>query len=76
MESIKSLNILPGFHIVDIVSKFCSVIGEKDVKAQTGLPAIFYYLNPGFPGQFSPIFQVFRHHFQAILIQFKNLRII
>ena len=37
-----------------------------DVK--TGLLAIFHHLNPGFPGQFSPIFQVFRHHFLVILI--------
>ena len=43
---------------------------------QSGLPAISYHLNPGFPGQFSPIFQVYRHHFQVVLIQFKNLRII
>ena len=42
----------------------------------SGLPAIFYHLNPGFLGQFLPIFQVFRHHFQVILIQFKNLRTI
>ena len=45
-------------------------------KALAGLPALFYHLNPGFPCQFLPIFQVFRHHFQVILIQFKNLRTI